>query len=157
MVPGAKRSPPIASELVNTGLLLEGDTRGRGEGALAVRGFGVAPDGDDGFRVWPGGIVSRFPSASGSAPRNVAFGSLSRGAPHLAQNRAVSAAAAPHEVQNMEPEFYHSRRRLIITRSTVSRLHLEYGSRKRCLPGRKVPRLFQHQHASGFFDWLATL
>ena len=35
------------------GLLLEGDTRGRGEGALDVRGFGVAPDGDDGFRVWP--------------------------------------------------------------------------------------------------------
>ena len=157
MVPGAKRPPPIASELVNTGLLLEGDTRGRGEGALAVRGFGVAPDGDDGFRVWPGGIVSRFPSASGSSPRNVAFGSLSRGAPHFAQNRAVSAAAAPHEVQNMEPGFYHSHRRLIIRRSTVCRLHLEYGSRKRCLPGRRVPLLFRHQHGSGFLVWLPTL
>src|ERR1700746_1065051 len=139
MVPGAKRPPPIASELVNTGLLLEGDTRGRGEGALAVRGFGVAADSDDGFRVWPGGIVSRFPSASGSSPRNVAFESLSRGAPHFAQNRAVSPAVAPHEVQNMEPGFYHSHRRLIITRSTVCRLHLEYGSRKRCLPRRRVP------------------
>src|SRR5579859_2050314 len=162
MVPGAKRPPPIAPELVNTGLLLEGDTRGRGEGALAVRGFGVASDGDDGFRVWPGGMVSRFPSASGSSAGNVAFGSLSRGAPHFAQNRAVSAAAAPHEVQNMEPGFYHSHRRLIITRSSicrlhpVCRLHLEYGSRKGCLPGRKVPLLFRHQYRSGFLVWLPT-
>src|SRR5258708_1230849 len=79
MVPGAKRPPPIASELVNTGLLLEDDTRGRGEGALAVRGFGVAPDGDDGFRVWPGGIVSSFPSSSCSSPTNTSLGSMPRG------------------------------------------------------------------------------
>jgi len=90
----------MGSELVSVGWL-----------GVAVRGREGGPEGlGDGRGVEgkSGASVSRFASSSGASPRIVAFGSDSRGLPHLAQNRAVSDTGLPQEVQNMGKGFYHS-------------------------------------------------
>ena len=97
----------MASELVS-GLLLWPDAGpGKGEDAGTEEGLR-----GEGART-VGAIVA--PSKSSPAPSSVTFASMvapSAGAPgplialpHAGQNRAPPALCAPHEVQNMEPEF----------------------------------------------------
>src|SRR5580700_10620078 len=105
--PGAKRPPPMASELVS-GLLLWPDAgRGKGEGAGTEEGLR-----EEGART-VGAIVapSKLSPASSSVTSLSMVASSARAPdplialPHAGQNRAPPAACAPHEVQNMEPEF----------------------------------------------------
>jgi hypothetical protein len=99
----------MASELVS-GLLLWPDAgRGKGEGAETEEGLR-----EEGART-VGAIVapSKLSPASSSVTSLSMVASSARAAapdplialPHAGQNRAPRAACAPHEVQNMEPEF----------------------------------------------------
>jgi hypothetical protein len=124
MTPGAKRAPPIASELVSTEPELAGaPDRDPGRGVDGARGEGMLrreaePGGD-------GGIVSADSKAR-SSPRIVSaeFGSpfCSTREPQAPQNRAPELNRPPHEVQNMRTRFYNGRSsRCMAQREPISR------------------------------------
>src|SRR5215469_6291379 len=99
MAPGAKRPPPIGSEVTSVGF--DGGAecgRGWDEG---WRGVGNRAAGRSAARV------SRSSAETAVSP-SVASGSTdSVGLPQLAQNRAVDETFPPQDVQNMDAGFYH--------------------------------------------------
>src|SRR5580700_1697213 len=123
--PGVKRPPPIGSEPVSFGPLLEGERGGRD---------GVAAEG--GLRCVVGGTGGAMVSCS--APRSfesrVAAALRSRAPPQVEQNRPLEETCAPQEEQYMGGEILSSRKASLRTAAEAPDTNYEMRSTWTAVP-----------------------